>query len=149
MKFCAKKTNRCNSRLIIAQNYHYMCVLMASWYTSPRLQVSITDNTEPSIQVETLVAENKIIISDASGVVLQQIDYTFPSNQDPSFLGLWNPSESIIRENIANFLWINREGKIIHSESNSSGSEDGEVVSELATDPQFRTQVIQSKNSFW
>ena len=105
MKFCAKKLID-----VIQETYYcsklplYVCVLMASWYTSPRLQVSITGNTEPSIQVETLVAENKIIISDASGVVLQQIDYTFPSNQDPSFLVYGNPSESIIREKYRQFF---------------------------------------------
>ena len=144
MKFCAKKTYRCSSRdlLLLKITIICMCVGWQVGIQAQDLQVSITGNTEPSIQVETLIAENKIIISDASGVILQQIDYTFPSNQDPSFLVYGNPSESIIRENIANFLWINREGKIIHSESNSSGSEDGEVVSELATDPQFRTQVI-------
>jgi len=144
MKFCAKKTDRSNSRdlFLLKITIIYVCLGWQVGIQAQDLQVSIIGNTEPSIQVETLVAENKIIISDASGVILKQVDYTFPSNLDPSFLVYGSPSESIIRENIANFLWINRQGKIIHSESNSSGSEDGEVVSELATDPQFRTQVI-------
>lgn len=48
----------------------------------------------------------------------------------------------IIRENIANFLFYNTRGKIEQSVSNSSQSTEGESVSELAADPNFKTVVL-------
>ena len=95
-----------------------MCVGWHGGVYAQDLQVSITGKAKPTISIETLDAENKVTISDESGYVLQQVDYDFPSSKDPSFLVYGNPFESIIRENIANFLWINRQGQIIHSESN-------------------------------
>jgi len=144
MKICPKKPNRFNliDSFLLKISILLVCVGWHGGVYAQDLQVSITGKAKPTISIETLDAENKVTISDESGYVLQQVDYDFPSSKDPSFLVYGNPFESIIRENIANFLWINRQGQIIHSESNSSGSEDGEAVSELATDPHFRTYVI-------
>ena len=68
MKFCAKKLIDVIQRdLLLLKLPLYVCVGWQVGIQAQDLQVSITGNTEPSIQVETLVAENKIIISDASG----------------------------------------------------------------------------------
>ncbi len=48
----------------------------------------------------------------------------------------------IIRENIANFLFYDANGKIEQSVSNSSQSTEGEAISELAADPTFKTVVL-------
>ncbi len=144
MKICPKKTKRFNptDSILLKITTFWLCIGWSVGIHAQDLQVSMTGKAEPTIQVEAIIAENKIMISDESGYVLQQVDYDFPSIKDPSFLVYGSPFWSIIRENIANFLWINRQGQIIHSESNSSGYEDGEAVSEFATDPQLRTQVV-------
>jgi hypothetical protein len=144
MKICPKKPKQFNltDSILLKITIIWLCIGWQGGIYAQDLQVSMTGKAEPAIFIETLDAENKVTISDESGYVLQQVDYDFPSSKDPSFLVYGSPFGSIIRENIANFLWINRQGQIIHSESNSSGSEDGEAVSELATDPQFRTQVV-------
>jgi hypothetical protein len=144
MKICPKKPKQFNltDSILLKITIIWLCIGWQGGIYAQDLQVSMTGKAEPAIFIETLDAENKVTIFDESGYVLQQVDYDFPSSKDPSFLVYGSPFGSIIRENIANFLWINRQGQIIHSESNSSGSEDGEAVSELATDPQFRTQVV-------
>lgn len=48
----------------------------------------------------------------------------------------------IVRENIANFLFYNSLGKVKQSISNSSQSTEGESISELASDPAFKTIVL-------
>ena len=48
----------------------------------------------------------------------------------------------IIRENIANFLFYNSLGNVKQSISNSSQSTEGESISELASDPAFKTVVL-------
>lgn len=48
----------------------------------------------------------------------------------------------IVRENIANFLFYNSLGNISQSISNSSQSTEGESISELASDPAFKTVVL-------
>lgn len=48
----------------------------------------------------------------------------------------------IIRENIANFLFYNSLGSVKQSISNSSQSTEGESISELASDPAFKTVVL-------
>ena len=144
MKICSKKTKRNTPSVsfLFKITTIWMCVGSQVSAQAQDLQIAVTASEESSIQIETVATENSIIVKDATGFVLQQVAYTFPASQDPTFMVYASPYESIIRENVANFLWINRRGEIIHSESNSSGSEDGEAVSEFATDPQFRTQVI-------
>ncbi len=144
MKIFPKKPKRFNlsDSVLLKISIFWVCVGWHGGIYAQDLQVSMSGKAEPTIFIETLDAENKVTIFDESGYVLQQVDYDFPYSKDPSFLVYGSPFGSIIRENIANFLWINRKGQITHSKSNSSGSEDGEAVSELATDPQFRTHVI-------
>lgn len=48
----------------------------------------------------------------------------------------------IVRENIANFLFYNSLGNVEQSISNSSQSTEGESISELASDPAFRTVIL-------
>ncbi|MFD2533158.1 hypothetical protein [Gracilimonas halophila] len=48
----------------------------------------------------------------------------------------------VVRENIANFLFYNSLGSVKQSISNSSQSTEGESISELASDPAFRTVVL-------
>lgn len=144
MKICSKKTKRITPRVTFLFKITTIWMYVGLYVSAQAqdLQIAVVASEESRIQIETMITENSIIIKDAMGFVLQQAAYTFPTIQDPTFMVYASPYESIIRENVANFLWINRRGKIIHSESNSSGSEDGEAVSEFASDPQFRTQVI-------
>jgi len=48
----------------------------------------------------------------------------------------------VVRENIANFLFYGPSGKVEQSISNSSQSTEGESISELASDPGFKTVVL-------
>jgi len=48
----------------------------------------------------------------------------------------------ILRDNVANFTFLNAKGETAYQVSNSSGSTDGEQESQLATDPKGNTVVL-------
>jgi hypothetical protein len=89
-------------------------------------------------------------VLDASGVALhagngQKLftsSYKLPGNDSSVKLYVKPNGGYIIRENIANFLFYDANGKIVQSVSNSSQSREGEAISELAADPMYKTVVL-------
>lgn len=66
--------------------------------------------------------------------------YTLPSVPDPSLKAFALPNgAAVVRENIANFLLFDSFGTVKNSISNSTQSEGGEAMSELAMDPSGKT----------
>ncbi|MFN1834411.1 hypothetical protein AB2B38_004025 [Balneola sp. MJW-20] len=75
-----------------------------------------------------------------NGAVLYKADYQAPGEEDPSLkvYAVYNGG-FVLRENIANFLLYDSFGDLKHSISNSTQSQGGESISELAADPYFKT----------
>lgn len=111
-----------------------------------------------TVQAQTLVvngssSDKKVLTSKngADGITISESDnselvtgkYSFPSSADPSLevYPLQNGA-FIVRENIANFLMYDSFGRVQRSISNSSQSEGGESVSEIALDPNGKTIVL-------
>lgn len=83
-----------------------------------------------------------ITISDADGTVLLNGNYN-ASGDDPSLkIFTLNDGSFVIRENIANFLVYDSFGVVRKSISNSTQSEGGEAISELAMDGFGKTVVV-------
>jgi hypothetical protein len=114
-------------------------------------QVDLTDRglddfenaTMSSISAISAVKElNSIVFISGSGKVMKEKPYNFASDDRSSRLYIKPNGELIIRENIANFIFLNTDGTVKQSISNSSQSPEGESVSELAADPMFKTVVL-------
>lgn len=88
----------------------------------------------------TLSQESITIFSGSSSKLITE-SYT---RDDDSSLKLYVKANGafILRENIANFLFYGTDGRVKQSISNSSQSQDGESISELAADPAFKTVVL-------
>jgi hypothetical protein len=66
-----------------------------------------------------------------------------PNEPDPSIkVYPLSNGGAILRENIANFLFYDSFGRVIQSISNSTQSEGGEAISELAVDPAGKSVVL-------
>lgn len=88
------------------------------------------------------VNSSGVVISDSDGATLITADYK-ADGSDPSVEAYPIVGGSfIVRENIANFLIFDSFGKVKKSVSNSSQSEGGESISELAMDPNGKTIVL-------
>lgn len=101
--------------------------------------------SEASTSTDKLTASlsgNSIQISEQNGSVINSGSYKSVSD-DPSFkiYPLQNGAY-IVRENIANFVLYDSFGTVIRPISNSTQSQDGEKISELATDPLGKTIVL-------
>lgn len=104
--------------------------------------LSITSDASKSGAPIAEVTESGISVSESSGVVLITGNYKAPA-EDPSLETYSFPDGSfIVRENIANFLVYDSYGRVKKSISNSSQSEGGESISELATDQHGKTIVL-------
>lgn len=104
------------------------------------LQISAAQNNTNYLSAD--LSGNTIQVKEPNGTVINSGDYNAVSN-DPSFkvYPLQN-GEYIVRENIANFVLFDSFGSVIRPISNSSQSEGGEKISELATDPNGKTIVL-------
>ncbi len=104
--------------------------------------LSISESSSSSSYLKGDVNSNMIQITEPNGAVINSGKYNFVSD-DPSFkiYPLQNGAY-IVRENIANFVLFDSFGTVIRPISNSSKSEDGEKISELASDPMGRTIVL-------
>lgn len=116
------------------------CALLITNANAQTLQVS-TSNYDVVLPTAT-VSANGVDISDNATSILSA-DYNYPSEPDPS-LKIYPLSNgaSIVRENIANFLFYDTFGRVQRSVSNSTQSEGGEAISELAVDPAGKTVVL-------
>lgn len=81
-------------------------------------------------------------IYEGSGNLLFNADYDLTSNDNSLKIYCMLNGGFVVRENIANFLFFDAEGDVVQSISNSSQSTEGESISELATDPAFKTVVL-------
>lgn len=105
---------------------------------------SLTVSTSPAKQTafKASVANGDIILETGS-VAITIADYSLPAEDDPSLEAYAKPDGSVIvRENIANFLMYNTFGSVAKSISNSTQSEGGEAISELAMSADGKTVVL-------
>lgn len=104
--------------------------------------LAITSETNNSSILSAEFTDSGVLISETSGETLITGNYNAPAG-DPSLETYTFPDGSfIIRENIANFLVYDSFGRVQKSISNSTQSEGGESISELATDHYGKTIVI-------
>jgi hypothetical protein len=104
--------------------------------------LSISDGVSGSSYLSGNISSNMIQIMEPNGAVINSGEYK-PMSNDPSFkiYPLQNGAY-IVRENIANFVLFDSFGSVIRPITNNSNSEDGEKISELATDPMGKTIVL-------
>lgn len=104
--------------------------------------LSISGGSSDSPYLKGSISSNAIQIMEPNGSVINSGKYNSVID-DPSFkiYPLQNGAY-IVRENIANFVLFDSFGSVIRPISNSSNSEDGEKISELATDPMGKTIVL-------
>ncbi|MEQ9309883.1 MAG: hypothetical protein RLN90_10540 [Balneolaceae bacterium] len=101
--------------------------------------------TSTSTEIEALsgsVSASGISITEANGTELVSRIYNAPTN-DPSIeTYIFQDGSFIVRENIANFLVYDSFGRVQKSISNSTQSQGGEAISELAADQFGKTIVL-------
>lgn len=119
-----------------------LIILLAFSITGFSQTLSVT-STEKSYEVlRANISAKGISVSDSDGTELITAFYNPPTN-DPSLkVYSMNDGSFVVRENIANFLLFDSFGKIKKSISNSSQSEGGEAISELAMDDMGKTVVL-------
>ncbi len=70
-----------------------------------------------------------------------ELDY-FDSSDETLKIRIFDDGRFITRDNVANFSFFDANGRMIYSVSNTSGSEDGELQSELSSDPSGNTILL-------
>ncbi len=104
--------------------------------------LNISSSPSPLVSLLAKASSNGVIISEANGEALISAAYNAPGG-DPSLETYTLPNGSfIVRENIANFLVYDSFGRVQRSISNSTQSEGGEAISELAMDASGKTIVL-------
>lgn len=122
----------------------FSTTLVLSFFTislfSQSLQVSESSSSSDFLNAN--LNGNTVEVTEQNGTVISSGEYTLVAD-DPSFkvYPLHNGAY-IVRENIANFVLFDSFGSVIRPISNSTQSQDGEKISELATDPMGKTIVL-------
>ena len=119
-------------------------LLVLAFLTGTLQAQSLNVSTSPSNESSliTRVSSQSIVVSEENGAELIKGMYNAPSG-DPSLETYALPDGSfIVRENIANFLVYDSFGRVQRSISNSTQSEGGEAISELAMDASGKTIVL-------
>lgn len=123
-------------------------------YTISGHQIAIEGNdltfagTAASSSVNNLTAISAVLKSSSINIHAGNGDELFSTSfnleSDDASAKIYSKLNGgfIVRENIANFLFYNSLGNVKQSISNSSQSTEGESISELASDPAFRTVVL-------
>gem|GEM_PF-348650 len=85
----------------------------------------------------------RAILIDGKGEKMKDIklDHFDPFDETLT-IKTFNNGRFITRDNVANFTFFDSRGSIKYSVSNSSGSEDGEVVSGITADPSGNTVLL-------
>lgn len=85
----------------------------------------------------------RAILIDGRGQTMKDIklDYFDPFDETLS-IKAFNNGKFITRDNVANFTFFDSRGSIRYNVSNSSGSEHGEVASEIVADPSGNTVLL-------
>lgn len=79
--------------------------------------------------------------SNGSSLIEQNLEFFSPSDNTINSYQFEN-GEIILRDNVANFSFLNAKGETTYQVSNSSGSTDGEQESQLASNPLGSTIVL-------
>lgn len=119
-------------------------ILLFAAFTSSVFAQSLQVSTSTySIQLPSATVDSEGVTLYDGENVLQTGSYSMPSEPDPSIkvYPLYDGS-AILRENIANFLFYDTFGRVTQSISNSTQSEGGEAISELAHDPAGKTVIL-------
>ena len=83
-----------------------------------------------------------ISVFDVDGEKVYQAKYKVSQEDDSHRLYIAENGAFVLRENVANFLFYDATGKILHSISNSSRSTEGESISEFEADAAFKTRIL-------
>ncbi len=114
--------------------------VFSSTASAQTLQVSTSNY---NLQLPSAIVNSDGVTIYDGDVVLQNGSYSMPSEPDPSInVYPLNNGGAILRENIANFLFYDTFGRVTQSISNSTQSEGGEAISELAHDPAGKTIIF-------
>ncbi len=105
-------------------------------------ELSITTAQSSHSSIEATVSGNGIQVLEADGSELFGAEYTIAANDPSVAVYPLQDGSFIVRENIANFLVYDSFGKVLKSISNSTQSEGGEAISELAMDWAGKTIVV-------
>ncbi len=123
----------------------FISTIIALTFTLPGFGQSLTVTGGPAStqRIEGNATAESVSITDTDGSTIVTGVYSTPDANDPSLkvYPLQNGS-FIVRENIANFILYDSFGNPGKTISNSTQSEEGESISELATDPRAKTIVI-------
>lgn len=105
-------------------------------------ELSISTAPGSNVTLEASINGSGIQILEMDGTEIFGADYSVSAN-DPS-IAVYPLADGsfIVRENIANFLVYDSFGKVQRSISNSTQSEGGEAISELAMDGNGKTVVV-------
>lgn len=115
-------------------------LFLTGYLHAQTVQVSLQEDS--NLILNGQVGEGGVEITE-HGKILQTAKYAIPDQADPSLKAYVLPNGSVIvRENIANFLFYDSFGIVQRSVSNSTQSEGGEAISELAMDPMGKTVVL-------
>ncbi len=115
-------------------------VLISAPLVAQSLTVSSTASNTKYLSAN--IGSANVVVSEEGGLELLNSSYN-PPPSDPSLKAFVLPDGSfIVRENIANFLVYDSFGRVKRSISNSTQSEGGEAISELAMDVSGKTIVL-------
>jgi hypothetical protein len=121
-----------------------LSAILILFFTIPALAQSVSVRTTEATRSELTVTKtgDAIMLEERNGEVVKTLEVNAEAD-DPSFkvYPLVNGGY-LVRENIANFLIVDSFGSVKKSISNSTQSEEGESMSELAMDPFGKTVVV-------
>ena len=104
--------------------------------------LSVTGSASESSANTAEINQDGLTVME-SGQAVMNGSYSLPTQKDPSLKAFALPNgAAVVRENIANFLLYDSFGTVKNSISDSTQSEGGEAISELAMDPAGKTIVV-------
>ncbi|GAB5408014.1 MAG: hypothetical protein BalsKO_03790 [Balneolaceae bacterium] len=119
-----------------------LLILFTFSITAQAQTLRVTSSTSEIMHLSASITSNSVLIAEGNGSELVRGNYSAPVS-DPSLETYVFPDGSfIVRENIANFLVYDSFGQVKKSISNSTQSEGGEAISELAADQFGKTVVL-------
>lgn len=104
-------------------------------------QTAISSTVSNSGIVATLDADG-LKKYEPNGSHIATIAYQTDASDKSYKIYAANNGATVVRENVANFIFYDEAGRILNSVSNSSQSREGESVSAFAADPAFKTMVV-------
>ena len=104
--------------------------------------LSVTSSNAKVEKLNVYFGGQEFLVTDFDGSELISVTYTQPGSPSSLKAYLLAGGGFIVRENIANFLIYDSFGNVLKSISNSTQSEEGEAISELAMDDFGKTIVV-------